>query len=228
VENIIIAIDGHAGCGKSTTAKLVAQALGYGYIDTGAMYRAVTLHLLDRGIDLADYEVVEAELPRIQVRFRCHSGTGLNHTWLNGQDVEDKIRTMRVTAVVSEVSAISAVRRFLVAQQQEMGEQKGIVMDGRDIGTVVFPHAELKIYMTATMEARALRRQEQLRAQGQEVALQAIIDDLSHRDHIDSTRADSPLRRAHDAHVVDTSHQTIGEQVASIVALAKSVCHCQG
>lgn len=221
-EKIIVALDGHAGCGKSTTAKLVAQRLNYAYIDTGAMYRAVTLYLLDHDIPIEDLEQVEQALENISIRFAHNEESDSNHTWLNGEDIEDSIRTMRVTAKVSEVSAISAVRRFLVAQQQEMGTEKGIVMDGRDIGTVVFPNAELKVYMTASMEARAKRRQVQLEEKGQQVPLQEIMDDLAHRDQADSSRADSPLKKADDAHIVDTSNMTIDGQVDEIVSLVKS------
>ncbi len=220
---IIIAIDGHAGCGKSTTAKLVAKELGYAFIDTGAMYRAVTLYLLEKEIDLGNHSAVVAELPNISIHFAYDKATQSNHTFLNGIDVESEIRTMRVTAKVSEVSAISEVRRFLVAQQQEMGKKKGFVMDGRDIGTVVFPNAELKVYMTASMEARAKRRQNQLEENGQEVPLEEIIQDLAHRDHTDSNREDSPLKKADDAYVVDTSNQTIEQQVASVIGLAKDI-----
>ena len=220
--SIIIALDGHAGCGKSTTAKLVAQRLNYAYVDTGAMYRAVTLYLLNQGIPIESPEKVESALSDISIRFAYDEASESNHTWLNGQDVEKEIRTMRVTGKVSEVSAISAVRRFLVAQQQEMGKEKGIVVDGRDIGTVVFPEAELKVYMTASMEARARRRQVQLEGKGRKVPLQEIMDDLAHRDGVDSSRSDSPLKKADDAHIVDTSHKSIDGQVSEIVDLAKS------
>ena len=221
MQRIIIAIDGHAACGKSTTAKLVAQRLGYGYIDTGAMYRAVTLYFLNNKVDWKDEKQVEEALEKINIRFVHNPQANTNDTFLNGENIEKKIRTMRITAKVSQVSAISEVRRFLVAQQQQMGEEKGIVMDGRDIGTVVFPKAALKIFMTANMTARAARRKAEMESKGREVTLEDVIFDLTNRDRIDSTRDDSPLRQAHDAHVIDTSNITIQEQVNQILHLAK-------
>jgi CMP/dCMP kinase len=221
LKKIIVAIDGHAACGKSTTAKQVAKELGYAYIDTGAMYRAVTLYLLNNHIAVEDIETVKDNLQNIEIRFKYNGKTSDSDTWLNGQNVEDDIRTMRVTAKVSEVSAIPEVRHLLVAQQQKMGEMGGVVLDGRDIGTVVFPKAQLKVYMTADMKARALRRQRQLLRSGQDIALEEIARDLAHRDHIDSTREHSPLKKAQDAHVLDTSNLTIPAQVQVIVELAR-------
>lgn len=222
MENIIIAIDGFAACGKSTTAKLVAKKLGYAYIDTGAMYRAVTLYFIQNKIDYSSEEAVRKALTQIDINFVFEPSTQSNLTYLNGEHVEEDIRMMEVTAQVSEVAAISLVRSFLVAQQQQMGANKGIVMDGRDIGTVVFPNAELKVFMTAEMEARALRRQQELKNRGREVSLEEIIENLKKRDYIDSNRDDSPLRKANDAHVIDTSNITIAQQVDQIVALVHS------
>ena len=221
MENIIVAIDGFAACGKSTTAKLVAKKLGYAYIDTGAMYRAVTLFFIRNGVDLESTEAVKKALTNIAINFVFDAASQSNQTYLNGENVEYDIRMMEVTQQVSEVAAISEVRSFLVAQQQEMGNNKGIVMDGRDIGTVVFPNAELKVFMTAEMEARAIRRQQELERNGREVALEEIIENLKKRDFIDSNRDDSPLRKAADAHVIDTSNITIDDQVNQILDLVK-------
>jgi cytidylate kinase len=223
MKKIIIAIDGFAACGKSTTAKLVAQRLGYGYIDTGAMYRAVTLYFLDNQIDWLNKEAVSAALEQINVRFAQNAETQTNDVFLNGKNIETDIRTMRITGKVSQVSAISAVRSFLVAQQQEMGSEKGIVMDGRDIGTVVFPKAALKVFMTAEMVARAKRRLQELNSRGKTIELQDVIDDLGNRDRIDSTREDSPLKKAHDAHTIDTSNITIQQQTNQILELARKI-----
>ncbi|MFT5617383.1 MAG: cytidylate kinase [Arenicella sp.] len=223
MKKIIIAIDGFAACGKSTTAKLVAKRLGYGYIDTGAMYRAVTLYFLDNQIDWLNKEAVSAALEQINIRFAQNSDTQTNDVFLNGKNIEQDIRTMRITGKVSQVSAISEVRRFLVAQQQDMGSEKGIVMDGRDIGTVVFPDAALKAFMTADMVARAKRRLQELNSRGKTVELQDVIDDLGNRDRIDSTREDSPLKKAHDAHTIDTSNITIQQQVNQILELARKI-----
>ena len=210
---LVIAIDGYSSCGKSTTAKAVAAELGYAYIDTGAMYRAVTLYLLDRQIDLADLPRIEQALHEMDIAFRRDRQTGRNELCLDGQIREDEIRQMRISNAVSEVSVIPAVRHALVRQQQQMGRRRGVVMDGRDIGTTVFPDAEVKIFMTADTRTRALRRQQELAAKNEQVALDDIIANLRKRDHIDSTRAESPLRRAPDAVLLDTSHMTIDEQV---------------
>lgn len=222
MENIIIAIDGFAACGKSTTAKLVAEKLGYAYIDTGAMYRAVTLYFIRHQIDFQSAQEVTKALNNISINFVFDEASQSTQTYLNGENVEFDIRMMDVTKKVSEVAAISDVRSFLVAQQQEMGNNKRIVMDGRDIGTVVFPNAELKVFMTADMEARAVRRQNELQKKGRTVALEEIIENLSTRDFIDSNREDSPLRKANDAHVIDTSNITIDDQVNQIIELVKS------
>ena len=216
---IIIAVDGFAACGKSTLAKALAARLGYGYIDSGAMYRAATLFLMQNGIDYNDLERVQAALPKLNINFK-NTKQG-NRTFLNGVDVEEKVRSMSVSDIVSEVSAISAVRRAMVLQQQQMSKQKGVVMDGRDIGTVVFPKAELKIFMTADVSIRVQRRQAELAAKGIHLDAVAVEKNLLHRDNIDSTRADSPLRKANDAIMIDNSFLTPAEQMQMILALAR-------
>lgn len=217
---IIVAIDGYSSCGKSTTAKLVARQLNYPYIDTGAMYRAVTLFFVQNHITLTNPREVDQALCQVQITFRRQGELGRNDTYLNGLNVEDEIRKMYVSEKVSEVSAIASVRHELVAQQQRMGRSKGIVMDGRDIGTVVFPQAELKIFMTADPIIRAQRRQTELLAKGELIGLQEIADNLRMRDHIDTTRAESPLRQASDAVFIDNSLMTLDEQVELVVRLA--------
>ncbi|MBX2873706.1 MAG: (d)CMP kinase [Saprospiraceae bacterium] len=211
MKKIIIAIDGFSSCGKSTLAKALAKALNYGFVDSGAMYRAVTLFLIENRISVQNIAAIEQALNEIQIRFQAGS-TG-NRTYLNGVDVEDKIRSMQVSELVSPVAAIPIVRRAMVRQQQEMGTEKGIVMDGRDIGTVVFPDAELKIFVTADPEVRAHRRFLELQQKGQEVALEEVRNNLSERDHIDSTRADSPLKQAEDALVLDNTDLNQEEQL---------------
>lgn len=223
MKKINIAIDGHSACGKSTTAKQVAKVLGYTYIDTGAMYRAVTLYFLQHRVDCQDEHAVQSAIDAMEITFQWVELNEPAHTFLNGKDVESDIRTPFVAEKVSEVSAISAVRKFLVAQQQKMGIQKGVVMDGRDIGTVVFPDAELKVFMTADPDIRALRRQEELKAKGINQSLEEVRDNLLTRDHIDSTRADSPLKLAEDAIVIDTSHLSMDEQANKVLQLAKSL-----
>jgi cytidylate kinase len=213
MRKIVIAIDGYSSCGKSTTAKAVAAELGYAYIDTGAMYRAVTLYLLERDIAFDDLPRVEQALHDIHIAFKRNRKTGRNELCLDGVIREDEIRQMRISNSVSEVSVIPAVRHTLVAQQQRMGRKRGVVMDGRDIGTTVFPDAEVKIFMTADVETRARRRQEELAVKDEHVPLEEIVENLRKRDHIDSTRAESPLRRASDAVLLDTTHMMIDEQV---------------
>jgi CMP/dCMP kinase len=217
VKKIIIAIDGHSSCGKSTLAKALANRIGFAYIDSGAMYRAVTLFLLQNQIDPSNLQAVSKALEQISIHFEA-TQMG-NRTFLNGQDVEEEIRQMPVSEKVSEVSAVSAVRRAMVRQQQEMGRNKGIVMDGRDIGTVVFPQAELKIFLTAEMEERARRRHRELSAKGWNVTLDEVRRNLTERDYIDSNRADSPLRQATDAVVIDNTHLTEQEQLELALAL---------
>lgn len=223
MEKIIIAIDGYAGCGKSSTAKKVAERLGYAYIDSGAMYRAVTLYCLENNINIEDKNAVIEALSHIHLRFAYNELTGRFEIMLNGEFVEDKIRTMTVNQFVSIVSAIPEVRHFLVKQQQAMGKNKGIVMDGRDIGTTVFPEAELKIFMIADMEVRAKRRRLEMLAKGEDAPLENIIASLQQRDYLDTTRTESPLRKAEDAIVIDTSSITMEEQVDKIVEMANEV-----
>jgi len=223
MEDIIIAIDGNSGCGKSTTAKAVAKSLGYIYIDTGAMYRAVTLYFIRNGIDLQDTKAVEKALREINISFMRNPESKTNETFLNGENVEGEIRGMAVSGLVSPVSEISLVRKKLVEQQREMGRKKGIVMDGRDIGTVVFPDAHLKIFMTANLETRAQRRKLELEEKGKDVPLEEVIRNLSDRDKIDSSRADSPLKKANDALEIDTSHLTIDEQVDLVLNEVKQI-----
>ncbi len=216
MNKIIIAIDGYSSCGKSTLAKSLAARLRYTYIDSGAMYRAVTLHFLRQGIEAGNPESIRAALSAINIRFDQQ-----NHTLLNGEDVEKDIRKMEVSNYVSEVAAIPEVRRAMVEQQQEMGAGKGIVMDGRDIGTVVFPRAELKIFLTADPEVRAQRRYKELQEKGQDNALEEVRRNLEHRDHIDSTREDSPLRQAADAVIIDNTLLDRAEQLERAVTLAR-------
>ena len=213
MKKLVIAIDGYSSCGKSTTAKAVAAVLHYAYLDTGAMYRAVTLHLLENDIAFDDGPRVEQALHELHISFKRNRRTGRNELCLNDQIREDDIRQMRISNAVSEVSVIPAVRHAMVAQQQRIGRKRGVVMDGRDIGTTVFPDAEVKVFMTADVEVRARRREEELTAKGEIVPLEAIVENLRKRDHIDSTRAESPLRRAADAVLLDTTHITIDEQV---------------
>jgi CMP/dCMP kinase len=213
MSNIIIAIDGYSSCGKSTLAKQVASALHYRYIDTGAMYRATALYLMRNQIDIYHPEHVEAALQDIHIDFRVNKETQSQDIYLNGENVEDEIRVNpRVVSIVSDVSAISEVRRFLVKQQQKMGEHKGIVMDGRDIGTVVFPAAELKIFVTADPKIRTQRRLDELKEKGQHTTFNEVLANLEKRDHIDTTRADSPLKKADDAIELDNSDMSREDQ----------------
>ena len=211
---ITIAIDGFSSSGKSTMAKKLAKTIGYAYIETGAMYRAVTLYCLRNGLfdgDRLDTERLEAALPDINITFGVDAD-GKTQTMLNGEVVEQEIRRMEVSSKVSIVAAVGSVRRALVKQQQAMGKQKGIVMDGRDIGTVVFPDAEMKVYVDASPETRARRRYEEVRAKGDSVTYKDVLANVSERDRIDTTRAESPLRKADDAVVLDNSNMTIAEQ----------------
>jgi cytidylate kinase len=217
MKKIVIAIDGYSACGKSTTAKIIAAELGYGFLDTGAMYRAVTYHLLAKGIQHTDTNKITAELHNIHISFGYNAEKQRNETFLNNVCVEDEIRTMNISRRVSEYSAVPEIRRFLVAEQQNIGKEKGIVAEGRDIGTVVFPDAEVKIFMTASKEVRAERRQAELRAKGENISLEDILQNLEKRDFIDSTREDSPLRQAKDAILLDTSHLNIEQQTHFIL-----------
>ena len=215
MDKITIAVDGYSSCGKSTLAKDLASRLAYTYIDSGAMYRAVTLYFLRHHIHLDDEEQVRQALDDISIRFGPQ-----NHTLLNNEDVEGEIRKMEVSNFVSQVSAIPAVRRAMVKLQQAMGKEKAIVMDGRDIGTVVFPDAELKVFLTAEPEVRAQRRYLELKSKGTESSLEEVRQNLSLRDHIDSTREDSPLRQAADAQVIDNTHLNRAEQLEYALKLA--------
>lgn len=215
MKKIVIAIDGYSSCGKSTMAKDLAHEIGYVYIDSGAMYRAVTLyairHHFFNGYEI-DAEALHAAMPQVQISFMLHPETGRPITLLNGNDVEAEIRGMEVSGRVSIVAALDFVREALVKLQQHMGEKKGIVMDGRDIGTTVFPHAELKIFVTASDEIRAQRRYDELQAKGQTGSFEEILENVRERDRIDTTRKVSPLRQAEDAIVLDNSHMTIAQQ----------------
>lgn len=218
MKKITIAIDGFSSCGKSTMAKDLAREIGYIYIDSGAMYRAVTLYCLQNGLFLADgnvdLEALKLHMPKIQISFCLNETSGRPDTYLNGENVEQQIRTMEVSGKVSLIAAVGFVREALVRMQQELGKDKGIVMDGRDIGTTVFPDAELKIYVTASAEIRAQRRYDELKAKGEAVDFNEILFNVQERDRIDMTRAVSPLRKAADAIELDNSHMTIEEQKA--------------
>ena len=219
-DKIIIAIDGFSSCGKSTFAKALAARLGYIFIDTGAMYRAVTLYALEHGAirsGIVDEEQVVRQLKDIQITFRFNPERGASDIYVNGDRVEGKIRTIEVSNCVSAVSAIGEVREMLVKMQQEMGQRKGVVMDGRDIGTVVFPDAELKIFMTADPKVRAQRRYDELTAKGDNVSLEEIEQNVRDRDYQDMHRAISPLRQAEDAIVLDNSHMSVEEQMTWIM-----------
>lgn len=213
---IIIAVDGYSSCGKSTFAKAIAARLGYIFIDTGAMYRAVTLYALEHDAirsGIVDEEAVVKLLDQITITFRFNPERGASDIYVNGDRVEGKIRTIEVSNCVSRVSAIPEVRRKLVAMQQEMGRRRGVVMDGRDIGTVVFPDAELKIFMTADMDVRACRRYKELTCKGMTVTMEEVERNIRERDKADMSRAVSPLRQADDAIVLDNSRMTVEEQM---------------
>jgi len=217
LKRIIIAIDGHSSCGKGTLARQLALALGYKFIDSGAMYRAITLHLLNTGINPDDEQAVASVLPDIIIDFSANIETGRSDIWLNHKNVEKQIRTLKVADSVSQVARISAVRRYLVALQQKMGEEKGVVMDGRDIGTVVFPSAELKIFMTASPEVRAMRRFKELSDSGLVTSYDDVFANLKQRDLIDSNRKDSPLTMTGDYKLLDNS--TISKQEQFEIAM---------
>jgi len=226
MKRIIIAIDGYSSCGKSTLAKDLAKVVDYTYIDSGAMYRAVTLYSLQhdffKGEEL-DLESLRKALPDIRISFKINSETGRSETCLNGQNVEEEIRTMAVADKVSPIAAVGFVREAMVKQQHFMGREKGVVMDGRDIGTVVFPDAELKIFVTALPEIRAQRRLDELIAKGENVTFEEVLHNLSKRDFIDSTRKDGPLKKAEDAIVLDNSNLTINEQNRKVLKLFEEV-----
>ena len=216
MSKIIIAIDGHSSCGKSTMAKALAQQVGYIYVDSGAMYRAVTLFALREQLFNADgsvqAEALQARMSDVKVHFKLDPDTHLPVTYLNEERVEDEIRTLEVSQHVSPIAALPFVREAMTAAQQAMGEEKGIVMDGRDIGTAVFPHAELKIFVIASAEVRAQRRFDELQAKGLPASYEDILKNVQERDYIDSHREVSPLRQAEDALVLDNSHLTREEQ----------------
>lgn len=215
MKKITIAIDGFSSCGKSTMAKDLAREVGYIYIDSGAMYRTVTLYSIENEIftgDFIDTKRLKQEIANIHISFQLNPLTGRPDTYLNGVNVENKIRTMEVSARVSPISALDFVRSAMVAQQQAMGKEKGIVMDGRDIGTTVFPDAELKIFVTASAQIRAQRRFDELKAKGEQANFDEILANVQNRDHIDQTREVSPLRKADDALLLDNSNLTIEQQ----------------
>jgi CMP/dCMP kinase len=207
---LTIAIDGYSSCGKSTLAKQVAKALGYVFVDSGAMYRAVTLYFIEHSVDLEDDAEVHAALEKISITFENLEGK--NTTFLNGVNVENEIRSLLVSNLVSEVSTVSAIRRKLVDLQRDLAGTKGIVMDGRDIGTVVFPNADIKFFVTADPMVRAQRRYDELLVKNQPADIHEVIENLAHRDEIDENRVDSPLRQAADAILLDNTHFSISEQ----------------
>lgn len=225
MRKITIAIDGYSSCGKSTMAKDLAREIGYIYVDTGAMYRSVTLFAMRNSL-FDEYGSIKTDelkdrMGEINISFRLNSETGRPDTYLNGELVEKEIRTMEVSSNVSKIAALPFVREALVAQQQAMGKEKGIIMDGRDIGTVVFPDAELKIFVTASAEVRAQRRYDELKAKGMPADFDDILKNVKERDYIDSHRETSPLRMADDALELDNSHMTIEEQKAWLMARYK-------
>lgn len=216
IQSLIIAIDGHSSCGKSTVAKDLARLLKIAYIDTGAMYRAVTLYALRKNLianGKIDENGLKSALDAIDIRFRPNLSKGTNDTWLNGENVEEEIRDLEVSNNVSPISALGFVRKRLVELQQLMGEKGGVVLDGRDIGTVVFPNADLKIFMTADPEIRAQRRLDEMKGKGQNPTFEQVLKNVIDRDLMDSTRKESPLKQAEDAVALDNSHLTPHEQL---------------
>ena len=222
MKNIVVAIDGYSSCGKSTIAKELARHAGYTYVDTGAMYRAIALYLLQNDQPM-DCDNLQDLLQGIHITFSLQPD-GSQHTILNGEDVEHLIRTLEVGNMASKISPIRQVRQYLVAQQQAMGQQKAIVMDGRDIGTVVFPNAELKLFLTASPQVRAKRRYDELKAKGENPIMEDVLADINDRDYRDSHRTESPLRQAEDAVVVDNSNMTREEQMKYIIQLFSERC----
>lgn len=218
---IIVAIDGYSSCGKSTLARQLAAKLGYNYIDSGAMYRAVTLYFLRNGVNIRDKEQVAEALSNIHLTFVLNEHTGKSEICLNEENAEHQIRDMLVAEKVSEIAAIREVRSFAVAQQTQMGKRKGIVMDGRDIGTVVFPDAELKVFMTAEPDVRVMRRYEELQATNPSITIDEVKHNLELRDYVDSNREESPLRQADDAIVLDNSMLTREEQLHRVLDWVK-------
>jgi cytidylate kinase len=225
MRKITIAIDGHSSTGKSTMAKQLAKTLGYVYVDTGAMYRAITLYALQKGYigpNIAQPEGLIRELPSIQLEFKHIASKGYSEMYLNNRNVEKEIRTLEVSRYVSQISEIREVRQKLVLLQKEMGKKKGLVMDGRDIGTVVFPNAELKIFMTADPEIRATRRYKELLERGDDISFEEILENVQQRDFLDSNREFSPLKKADDAVVLDNSKMSPAEQFQKALTLAKN------
>lgn len=220
---MVIALDGHSSCGKSSTAKRVAKKLGYTFIDTGAMYRAVSLYFYDHHVAFTNPKEVEKALTDIYITFHFNEHRGASDVYLNGLNVEEEIRKMYISQMVSEVSAITIVRKAMVAQQQKMAKHRGVVMDGRDIGTKVFPDAEIKVFMTAEPAIRAERRQRELLEKGELVDLDVILANIIKRDIIDSTREEGPLTQAEDAVLMDTSYMMLDEQVDFVVQLHDSL-----
>ena len=212
-KKIIITIDGWSSCGKSTLAKQLAKELNYVYIDSGAMYRAITLFFLRNHVDWTKHKAVDEALKEITLDFRYNEHSKQSEMYLNDENVEYVIRDLVVAEKVSEVAAVKEVRQFAVKQQQQMGEKKGIVMDGRDIGTVVFPNADIKIFMTATLEVRAQRRFLELKEKGLSVSLEEVKENLTQRDNIDQNRTESPLKKADDALILDNSNMTPAQQL---------------
>ncbi|MBN8664174.1 MAG: (d)CMP kinase [Chitinophagales bacterium] len=222
MQPIIITLDGYSSCGKSTLARALAQELNYVFIDSGAMYRAITLYFLRNHIDWTNQQAVVDALQEINLQFHYNPNTGSSDMYLNDEHVEALIRDMLVSERVSDIAAIKEVREFAVAQQQEMGKRKGIVMDGRDIGTTVFPDAELKLFITADPAVRVERRFKEMLAKNPNITIEEVKDNLEMRDYIDSHREVSPLRKADDAIVLDNSHLTREEQLAAALKLAKT------
>ena len=226
MKKIVIAIDGFSSTGKSTIAKQLAKTLNYIYVDTGAMYRAVAYFALENKFiseDVFDKEALINRLGNISITFKFNEAAGFAEVYLNGKNIEADIRTLRISKFVSPIATLSEVRRKLVEQQQLMGKDKGVVMDGRDIGTVVFPDAELKIFMTASAETRAKRRYNELLDRGDQLSYEDVLENVTTRDHIDSTREDSPLVRADDALEIDNSNLTIKEQLERLIGLAEEL-----
>lgn len=226
-KRIIIAIDGYSACGKSTLARQLAQSLHYTYIDSGAMYRAVTLYFLQHKVSSSREDIISHELKSIHLEFRQNRNSGNSDMWMNGVDVEKSIREMDVAEKVSEFAAIAEVREFAEQCQREMSVNKGIVMDGRDIGTVIFPNAELKIFMTADMDTRVQRRFDEIRQKNENISIEEVRKNIEERDYSDTHRKISPLKKAADAVVIDNTHLTREQQLQIALGLAEKAIHAQ-
>lgn len=227
MKKIVIAIDGYSSSGKSTMARDLAGRIGYVYVDSGAMYRAVTLYAIENGMiadGKVDVDTLKKALPDIKISFNPAGADGIQHTILNGRDVEKDIRDMKVSSMVSPIAVIPEVRTYLTELQQQYGKDKGIVMDGRDIGTTVFPTAEMKVFVDASPEERARRRVKELQEKGENVTYGEVLANIKERDHIDTTRKESPLRKADDAVVLDNDKMTIPQQIEWLLNLFKSRC----